>query len=283
LTDDQKALLVEKVQSKELTTSRTIASYCTKTLNTPVSHQTIIRVLHQAGLKSYRTIAKAPLTEERKRIRLEFATKYADWNEEDWKQVIFSDETRVSTYPLNDNERVWAEPTEDFKHDLVVPRVHSEGVGITVWACISTFGLHDVVSTEETMNSDMYVGILNKNLLPVIKEYFPDGNVVFQQDNAPIHNADVTITFLNDNDITTFDWPPYSPDLNPIENFWAYFKKKLSGLEQSHNKDDLWRNVKTVTKELWNEETTDMIKRYYKGMPKRLAAVIKANGGYTKY
>jgi transposase len=176
-----------------------------------------------------------------------------------------------------------AEPTEEFNEDLVVPRVHSDGIGISVWACISKFGLHDVASTEGSMNSEMYVGILDKHLLPVISEYFPNGDVIFQLDNAPIHTAEVTTNFLDDNDITKLTWPPYSPDLNPIENFWAYLKKKVAAQPEAKNKEILWNNVLAVMPELWNNETTEMIKRYYKSMPKRLAEVRKAEGRHTKH
>lgn len=283
LTEHQKSILVAKVKCKELTTTRQIAKYCTETLNTPVSHQTIIRMLHQAGLKSYRKIPKPPLNEINRIKRLEFATQYGNWSVEDWEQVIFSDETRISAYPLNGNDSMWAEPTEEFNEDLVVPRVHSDGIGISVWACISKFGLHDVASTEGSMNSEMYVGILDKHLLPVISEYFPNGDVIFQLDNAPIHTAEVTTNFLDDNDITKLTWPPYSPDLNPIENFWAYLKKKVAAQPEAKNKEILWNNVLAVMPELWNNETTEMIKRYYKSMPKRLAEVRKAEGRHTKH
>ena len=28
--------------------------------------------------------------------------------------------------------------------------------------------------------------------------------------------------------VTVLDWPPYSPDLNPIENLWAYLSHRVS-------------------------------------------------------
>ena len=35
------------------------------------------------------------------------------------------------------------------------------------------------------------------------------------------------LQFYKDNKITVIDGPPYSPDLNPIENLWAFIKSKL--------------------------------------------------------
>jgi transposase len=32
---------------------------------------------------------------------------------------------------------------------------------------------------------------------------------------------------MNDNDIEVFTWVPYSPDINLIENVWAFLKNKL--------------------------------------------------------
>jgi transposase len=38
------------------------------------------------------------------------------------------------------------------------------------------------------------------------------------QDNALIYTAKKVKQWFEDNGIDTSDWPPYSPDLNPIEN-----------------------------------------------------------------
>jgi transposase len=47
------------------------------------------------------------------------------------------------------------------------------------------------------------------------------------QDNAPAHAAKETKQLLADLAINRFEWPPYSPDLNPIETLWKYMKNFL--------------------------------------------------------
>jgi transposase len=42
--------------------------------------------------------------------------------------------------------------------------------------------------------------------------------MMFMQDNAKIHKAKKTIEWFENNGIVLLDWPPYLPDLNPIEN-----------------------------------------------------------------
>src|SRR5215469_15752411 len=59
---------------------------------------------------------------------------------------------------------------------------------------------------------------ITKHLLPVIKNDFPDGNAIFQQDLAPCHTSGKMQKFFKDNKINILQWPGNSPDLNPIEN-----------------------------------------------------------------
>ena len=59
--------------------------------------------------------------------------------------------------------------------------------------------------------------------------YFPEGNGIFQDDNARIHRAKIVQNWYSAND-ETFEhmtWPPQSPDLNPIENLRDELERNL--------------------------------------------------------
>jgi transposase len=45
-----------------------------------------------------------------------------------------------------------------------------------------------------------------------------ESGLEFMQDNAPIHSAQKVQDWLRNHEIPVMTWPPYSPDLNPIEN-----------------------------------------------------------------
>ena len=54
-----------------------------------------------------------------------------------------------------------------------------------------------------------------------------EDNYIFQEDNDPKHKARVTTNFKNEMEIEVMEWPPQSPDLNPIEEIWAIMKKEI--------------------------------------------------------
>ena len=82
------------------------------------------------------------------------------------------------------------------------------------------------------------------------------------------------------------DWPPYSPDLNPIENIQALLKRKIN---ENHPELLLLQNAEALpllhsaALKAWEELEEEMLNKLAINMRKRCQAVINAQGWYTKY
>jgi hypothetical protein len=107
------------------------------------------------------------------------------------------------------------------------------------------------------------------------------------QDNARIHTARVVVDFMAEHGITTLEWPPYSPDLNPIEHLWWVLKKMVfkrypqySNYSRAHEE---WESFCEALKTCWRAIPGALIKALIMSMPRRLAACRKARGWQTKY
>ena len=76
------------------------------------------------------------------------------------------------------------------------------------------------------------------------------------------------------------EWPTQSPDLSPIEHLWEYLKRMLARYKTEPNGMlELWERVETELDKITSEVCIKLIE----SMPRRIAAVLKARGCYTKY
>lgn len=132
------------------------------------------------------------------------------------------------------------------------------------------------------MNQYTYKYILEKNLLETIENMpVPECDVVFQHDNAPGHCAKSVKNWLQTQPFQTMEWPAQSPDINPIENVWAYLKMKLQNKYSAPPTTitDLWQRVQ----EQWYSITPEYCENVVLSMPKRIQTITKVKGSWTKY
>ena len=80
------------------------------------------------------------------------------------------------------------------------------------------------------------------------------------------------------NNIKVIDWPPYSPDLNPIENLWSIMKDKLKG-----KKFISMSSLKSKLIKLWENIDEDWVKRLCESIYNRIDTWMETKGGLINY
>lgn len=281
LTDHQERSILRSISAGNIDTAQEAQRNLKRCQGIEISAQTIRNMLKRRGLKSATKVKKPLLKRQHIKRRLEFARKYSDWTVEDWRRVVFSDEAKVNRFGPDGRKWCWKEPKASFQPNHVTPTIKNGGGSIMVWGCITARGVGNLVKIDGTMNAELYCKILEEDLLGSLEWYGLDRKeIVFQHDNDPKHTAKKTTEWLQNVGMEVLDWPPQSPDLNPIEHLWDYFKRKLSDFPTTPTSiRELWERAEQVWNEIPPEKCLDLID----SMPRRVAAVLKAKGGHTAY
>jgi len=226
-TKEQDEAIVEEAKAQPFTSPKRIRR---KLEFDHISITTIDRRLQEAGLYGRVARHKRAYTPEEIRKRLAFAEGYKDWTLKEWSRVIFADEK--SFYGRGWCGRCWVRRP---KGEALNPKYTAHQVAhpalVGMWGCFSVKGPGYIRTYNGTIDRFAMKDILAENLLKTAEDHqlLEEGALqwYFLHDNAPTFSNDVVRTWLHNKGITCVEFPPYSPDLNPIENLWSWFSRRL--------------------------------------------------------
>ena len=206
-----------------------------------VGRTTVHRMDRMGGL-THQMISYKPSVVFTPRItqaRFEYAEEVLDIPDE---ELWFLDESGFNLHLAP--ARCWSDRGRTPVHAVPANR----GTNVSLLMCIG----HDGIKFHE-----MKVGAYNSNEFVVFLQglavRFPEvlrGEVCLVMDNARIHHAQTARNFLVENGIRHIYLPPYSPDLNPIENVFGALKKRYTSRGVVRTQAQMMRRIDDVIDEI---------------------------------
>ena len=151
----------------------------------------------------------------------------------------------------------------------------NRGRKINLWGAISYRGKWTLYVFEENLDTNIYLKILTESLAELNE--IADKKILLQMDNARVHWAKDSLIFYKENDIWLIDWPANSPDLNPIENLWAYIKHKLK--DKKYTKNQLIVKIHSI----WNDISDEQIQSTWTSIYERIQQWLDSEGKLTNF
>lgn len=219
LTEDSIKYLLAYVKEHPDATLAQLVDELDNAFGVKIGKSAVSEALKKQGLsrKKKSLVATEQKSERVMLLRSEFVIRQKQFAPE---RLVFIDEAgaHVSMTPTHG----WA-PRGERLHDHV-PR--NRGTVTTMLGALTIGGLEAVMTVEGSTNSEVFHAFITQVLAPRLNY----GDVVVL-DNVSAHKNSRTKEFLQGLGVEMVFLPPYSPDMNPIEECWSKVKAALRRLE----------------------------------------------------
>ena len=98
--------------------------------------------------------------QEEKRLR--WAKEHRHWTEEDWKRVLWTDESKLEVFGSHWRTFVRRRTSEKMLEECLTPSVKHVGGNVMVWACFGAGKVGDLYKVEGILNKEGYHSIFPK-------------------------------------------------------------------------------------------------------------------------
>ena len=224
---------------------------------------------------------------------MEARVDFCQWvlaKEEGWERsVIFSDEKFfvLRQAPNRQNDHCWApfDPQEEVESNVRF------GEKVMAWSALVDDSVLRIRWMDEphrprTITAESYLSMLTDEVWPEVRYRVGRNGWWWMQDGASVHCTDEVLNFLNakfQNRVISRrgenPWPPYSPDLNPLDFFfWGYamaevFRQKPATIPE----------LKQIVEDLAAELSGEIIANVMANFRRRCEACVRADGAAFEY
>ena len=259
---------------KPRTAAHLYAKDLTKKNKTSISTSTVQRALHQMGYH-WKLPGRKILSQAQKISRLNFAKAHIG---DDWSETWSFDEAYFNLY--RHSNKCWISTTTEEVTELPKLKTRQEKISVGICFAFSRSGKSALGFLPKNWTGSDSVNIFKETLLPSIAwPEYPSQKQRFIIDNDGRHQMDVFKNFIKKYRIHPLTpWPSNSPDLNPIENIFAWMKQYVENQLPSTE-----ATLRQAIIDAFNNLSVGHFANLIDSMETRLKAVVKSKGSRINY
>lgn len=283
MNDQQITEVAQYAMNNNFATNQDIIDHLSSQDLPDISRNTVTNYLKRKGISSKIASQKPALSPESKNIRVEAALSNLLVPLTVFRRTVFIDEFSVDSR-MKRKKRVKRLKGQRYSDDNLDVYELRNPKTVSFCCCFSYDGVGPIRLTEGRFNADKYLAFLREEILPYYRAVHDD-NFFLLQDNSPVHKAGIVMDFLRDEMPNRVHLhPPYSPDLNPIENLGNMLKKKIGEKLKTLNHRN-HREIGEISVETWREFNTDIefLHSLVDSMRRRYSQCINVMGNPTSY
>lgn len=201
LSETGESYCVQQVTRKRVKDAVKVAKSLQDDVGVKCHPETVRRVLRRKGLGAIEKPEKTLLTKDHIKARIEWCQEHKDWTIDDWKRVVWTDETKINRFNSDGRQWVWIRSHEELQNHHCKLGLKHGGGNIKLWSAITYVGVGCICRISGNMDKHLYKDILDDDLNQTIKYMCQKlglrrEQVIFQQDNDPKHTSNLVKDYL---------------------------------------------------------------------------------------